>query len=150
MLVVLFQVGQARYALPSRDVIEVVPRLELRTLASAPAWLAGLAHVRGEIVPVIDLVARLEQRPASPVLSSRIALVRVATRRGPSVLGVLAERMTGTARLGAAGTYRSIALPDAPFLGEVRLDGGQLVQLLRPELLCTEDVEQILFAEAPS
>lgn len=146
MLVVLFRVGSQAYALPSRDVLEVVPRVALRPLAGAPPWLAGLARVRGEIVPVIDLVARLDQRPASPVLSSRIALVRVATRQGPAVLGILAERMTGTARLAEEGAFRSLALPDAPFLGEVRLGDGQLVQLLRPGQLCTADVEQVIFS----
>lgn len=145
MLAVLFSVGDDTYALPSASVIEVVPRLELRAVASAPLWLAGLARVRGAIVPIIDLSARIANRAASTVLSTRIALVRVSP--APRAVGVLAERMTGTARLSSDAAFRTLSLPDAPYLGDVMLDDGRLVQLVRPDKLFTGDIAEMLFAE---
>lgn len=147
MLVVLFQANQQAYALPSIDVLEVIPRIHLRPVHHAPPWLAGLGNLRGAVVPVVDLGARLGDRPASPALSTRIALVRPGGPR--PLLGLLAEQMIGTATLASADARRALAIPGAPFLGEVGLADGRLVQLLRPQHLLTPEVESLLFPEDP-
>lgn len=147
MLVVLFEANDQTYALPAGEVIEVLPSLALRDVPASPAWLAGLACVRAAVVPVVDLSARLGGRPARAALSTRIALVRRAGREGAAV-GLLAEKMTGTARVEQVGALRSLAVPDAPFLGDVVLDDGRMIQLVRPQhLLLSADIEALLFEE---
>ncbi len=146
MLVVLFQATQQSYGLPATEVLEVIPRVSLRSVAGAPFWLAGLGNVRGQIVPVVDLAARLAERPAAAALSSRIALVRRAGPGSPLV-GLLAERMTGTAQVAAQQAFRTLTLPHAPYLGEVFLEDGRMIQLIRPNDLLGEDIEHLLFGE---
>ena len=62
----------------SARVVELVPRVELRPVPHAPAFLAGLLGYRGKVVPVIDLGVLLELAPCRGSLSTRIILVNDA------------------------------------------------------------------------
>jgi chemotaxis-related protein WspB len=146
MLVVLLQANQQLYALPAGEVVEVVPLVELHPIRRAPPWLVGFANLRGVVAPVLDLPSLLGERPAPRVLGTRIALLRVQAGPHP-LLGLLAERMIGTARLSPHSAFRTLSLPEAPYLGEVLLDDGRLVQMLRPRHLLSPDVQQTLFLQ---
>ena len=75
MLFLTFTVGANRYAIDVTRVVEVVPRVELRKIPHAPAFLAGLLGYRGKVVPVIDLGLLLGITPCRDCLSTRIILV---------------------------------------------------------------------------
>ena len=75
MLLLTFTAGTNRYAIDVTRVVEVVPRVELRKIPHAPAFLAGLLGYRGEVVPVIDLGLLLDAAPCRDCLSTRIILV---------------------------------------------------------------------------
>ncbi|MBE0541161.1 MAG: chemotaxis protein CheW, partial [Verrucomicrobia bacterium] len=99
MLYLLFQLGHDRYALPARDVVEVLPYLALPPIPRAAPGVAGLCNYRGRPVPVLDLCALLWDRPARAVLSTRIIIVKAGEPSAPeSLLGFIAERATGTLR----------------------------------------------------
>ena len=53
--VLVFALGEERYAVPSEQVREVRALDRLTPLPSAPAFVAGLTNVRGRVVPVLDL-----------------------------------------------------------------------------------------------
>ena len=57
--------GDVRVALPIEMVGEVLPVPPLSPVPMAPAWVAGIASVRGEVVPVVDAGRRLLARPSS-------------------------------------------------------------------------------------
>ena len=73
MLLLTFTAGPNRYAIDVTRIVELVPRVELRKIPHAPAFLAGLLGYRGKVVPVIDLGLLLDVPPAgivsAPVLS---------------------------------------------------------------------------------
>jgi chemotaxis-related protein WspB len=148
VLVVSFRAGNQAFALLAIDVVEVVPRVPIRPIALGPAWVAGVARLRGSVVPVIDFVARISGEPAADRMSTRIAIVAPVVRGSGRSVGLLVERLTGTSRIDPSGTFGTLAIPDAPFLGEVVLDGADPVQLVRPGYLIPRDVEDVLFAEA--
>ena len=75
MLLLTFTAGANRYAVDVARVVEVVPRVELRKIPHAPAFLAGLLGYRGKVVPVIDLGLLLGVAPCQDCLSTRIILV---------------------------------------------------------------------------
>ena len=75
MLLLTFTAGANRYAVDVARVVEVVPRVELRKIPHAPAFLAGLLGYRGKVVPVIDLGLLLDVAPCRDCLSTRIILV---------------------------------------------------------------------------
>ncbi len=97
MLMLLFYLGDDRYALESRRVVEVVPLVALKKLHHAPEYLAGLFDYRGLIVPAIDLCHLIRGTPCRSYLSTRIILVNYLDRSPtPHIVGLMAERITET------------------------------------------------------
>ncbi|MGH7785738.1 MAG: chemotaxis protein CheW [Candidatus Binatia bacterium] len=132
MLVLLLSNGDQRFALDAREVVEVVPSVPLRPVPAAPAWIAGLLHHRGDIVPVVDLARLSRGLAAAPRLSTRIVVLRRRDTPDAGLIGVLAEGVTETARIDPAALRDpGVRASDAPWLGRIALDGGALVQLVR-------------------
>lgn len=83
----LLYCGEAdeRCALPLACVEEVVPIARLLPLPEAPAYVAGVLDLRGQLVPILDLVARLHGRLREHELDDSIIVCRVGER----VVGLL-------------------------------------------------------------
>jgi chemotaxis-related protein WspB len=130
MLVLTFQVAEVPYAVAVRRVVEVVPRVELRAIPHAPAYLAGLLRYRGGAVPVVDLGA-LMGGPACPDrLDTRIILVG---RDGAGLVGLVAERVDDVREVDEARrAMAGLAIGDAPYLGPIYETDGGLIQLIEP------------------
>src|ERR1700748_205474 len=56
---VVFTLGAEHYALPIHAVNEIIRYAEPRSVASRTDWVRGVISLRGRIVPVYDLAARL-------------------------------------------------------------------------------------------
>ncbi|MFN8224903.1 MAG: chemotaxis protein CheW [Gaiellales bacterium] len=56
---VVFSLGDEEYALPITQVQEIIRFSEPRPVASDVAWIRGVISLRGKIIPVCDLAARL-------------------------------------------------------------------------------------------
>ena len=99
MLLLLFTLGQHRYALAARQVIEVVPLAELKEIPRAPDYVAGVLNYRGTPVPVLDLTRMNQNYPSRVCMSTRIILVNYnASGATPNILGLMAERVTETTK----------------------------------------------------
>ena len=57
--IVVFSLGGEEYALPIGQVQEIIRYTEPRSVASDASWIRGVISLRGKIVPVCDLAARL-------------------------------------------------------------------------------------------
>jgi purine-binding chemotaxis protein CheW len=75
----LCRVGVRLCALPIEHVVETMRPLPTSALRGAPAFVAGVAIVRGQPVPVLD-VSRLLESVASVSPPERFVTVRVGTR----------------------------------------------------------------------
>jgi chemotaxis-related protein WspB len=131
MLLLTFTVHGGPYALDVAGVIELVPRVELRAIPHAPAYLAGLLGYRGEVVPVIDLGLLLGSSPGADRLSTRIILVKSTpdgqNRKGDAGhLGLIAERVIDLVEVTPEQvTPAPVHLARAPYLGAIaRTDRG--------------------------
>lgn len=56
---VVFTLGTEHYALPIQQVHEIIRYTQPRSVASQTDWVRGVISLRGRIVPVYDLAARL-------------------------------------------------------------------------------------------
>jgi purine-binding chemotaxis protein CheW len=56
---VVFTLGSEHYALPIQEVHEIIRYTEPRSVASRVDWVRGVISLRGRIVPVYDVAARL-------------------------------------------------------------------------------------------
>ena len=135
MLVVTFRVAAAAYAIPSEQVLAVIPQVELRPIAHPSAWLKGVFAYRGELTPVVDLCQLIAGYACPERLSSRIALVRSTTPQGGArTLGLLAEHMTEARRLDAR-LAAAPPLTPAPYFGDVLLEGSEPLQFLKVDAI---------------
>ena len=105
----LLDIAGARYALAIDAVGEVLPVPPLSPVPMTPVWMAGVADVRGVVVPVIDAGVRLGRAPASR--DGRIVLTR-PDENGERV-GLIVD--------GVAGLVEQGADPGAPRLDLAKL-----------------------------
>ncbi|CAM2895390.1 chemotaxis-related protein WspB [Pseudomonas gessardii] len=148
-LFLVFHIGSERYALKATEVAEVLPRLPLKPIAHAPAWVAGIFAHRGYMVPVIDLSALTFGTPAQARTSTRLVLVnyRPQAWQAPRWLGLILEQATDTLRCDPAD-FQPYGLDNrqAPYLGPVREDERGLMQWIGVADLLTAEVRALLFA----
>ena len=144
MLFLLFQLGEARYALDTAAVLEIVPCISLRPVPHARPGVAGLLDYHAAPVPVLDLCALATGQPARGRFSTRLILVRTPAAvdsSGQGVVGLLAERATSILRREPADfTSTGLHAPDAPFLGPVTTDAGGFIHRVDLERLLTGTV----------
>jgi chemotaxis-related protein WspB len=150
MLLLVFRAGEALYAIDASKVVEVTPRVELRVIPQAPAFLSGLLGYRGRIVPVIDF-SRLIGGSTSPSrLSTRIILASWTTPDGkPRLIGIVAEDVSRVVYADPGQVVSpAMQLDEAPYLAEVlRIDEG-LVQLVRADKLISERLQDALLGSS--
>jgi chemotaxis-related protein WspB len=153
MLVLTFQIGNNRLALDVRRVREVVPRVRLQPVGSAPPWLAGVFIYRGGVVPVIDLHRLLGAGDCPPHLSTRIILVSHVHASAEQLVGLLATQVADIRDVPAPLSSASLTVPGQPDLGPVLVDGQEIVHLIELSRLLPESYQRqlaIVPAELPS
>jgi purine-binding chemotaxis protein CheW len=82
-LYVVFKVGGAEYALAADTVFQMESFTGVTAVPGTPSFVAGIVHVRGRVVPLIDLRIRFGLTPGPPALENRI------------VVGIWLERLVG-------------------------------------------------------
>ena len=132
MLALLFYISDVKYIIKCEKIREIAPVVVLKTVPHAPDYFAGYFNYRGEIVPVIDLCRLIQGTPCRARLSSRIILVDYRARGGASyILGVMAEQVTETIKKpGDAFQKPGIRSKEAPYLGGIVMDNGEMIQYI--------------------
>jgi purine-binding chemotaxis protein CheW len=134
--ILVFTLGAARYALWSTDVRELIRAVAIVPLPRAPRIVEGVINLRGQIVPVLDLRARLGLVPKPLEPTDHFIVVSAGER----LVAVRADRALS---LVTVGTGSLDELQAAPFLaGAARLpDGLVLIHDLRTFLAAGETTE---------
>lgn len=149
MLMLLMKIGRDQYALRASGIVEIVPRVALRSVPQAPREVAGLMNFRGEIVVVIDLSRLVLDEPCSESLSSRIIVVEYVNIGGEvRRLGLLAERVTEMIDKNEEDFITSSLNVDrTAFLGGVSVDERGMTQYLVVEKLIADSLLHTLLPE---
>ena len=148
MLLLVFQLGGDRFALDTRQVVEVLPPVQCRPLPQAPIGVAGVFSYHGAPVPLLDLAALALGTPSRPRMSTRIILVNYEDAGETHLLGLLAEKTTATIRRTDAEFADSgVAVDSAPYLGPVTSDERGMIQRVELNELLPESARAILFRQ---
>jgi purine-binding chemotaxis protein CheW len=91
---VVFSLGDEEYALPIADVHEIIRYTEPRSIASSVGWIRGVISLRGKIVPVYDLAARLGQSRDETGPEQKIVIVETAVDMAGVMVDDVAEVLT--------------------------------------------------------
>lgn len=102
-LLMVFRLGDERYALPLSNVMEVLGNPKLTPVPGAPPSIAGVVQVRGEIRPVYNLPRELSRSENAEEWGGEIVLIRNAGQQFgirvdevEEIRSVSAERIPGT------------------------------------------------------
>ena len=94
---VVFSLGSEEYALPIGAVHEIIRFSEPRSVASEVPWIRGVIALRGKIIPIFDLAARMGLEPSEPgkivIVSSGVGQVGVMVDEVEEVLTVTSEQL---------------------------------------------------------
>jgi purine-binding chemotaxis protein CheW len=84
---VVFELDGREFALPLREVAEILRMVAITPMPEVPRWVVGVINLRGRVIPVIDLRRRLGIEPAEPGLNTPILVVEQGARK----LGLIAD-----------------------------------------------------------
>ena len=91
---VVFTLGNEEYALPIRQVHEIIRYTEPRSVGAGAGWVRGVISLRGKIVPVYDLAARLGLETEERSEGGKIVIVETATDMAGVVVDDVEEVLT--------------------------------------------------------
>ncbi|HVP66341.1 MAG TPA: chemotaxis protein CheW [Anaeromyxobacteraceae bacterium] len=121
---VIFRVGSEEYAVDVRRVREVVAPLPVRRMPRVPEFMEGVADLRGEIIPVIDVRRRFGLHAGTPTRKTKLMVVHM----GGSKVGLVVDAVLEVMRVSRAAIRPAppLAGRDAPglFLGVVGAHSG--------------------------
>src|SRR5450755_4764810 len=92
---VVFTLGAEHYALPIQSVHEIIRYAEPRSVASRTDWVRGVISLRGRIVPVYDVAARLGIA-SEPSEHTKIVIVEAGTETAGVIVDSVEEVLTVT------------------------------------------------------
>ena len=121
---VVFSLGEEEYALPITQVQEIIRYTEPRAVASDVHWIKGVISLRGKIIPVCDLAARLG---LSSQCGDRANIVIVETEGGTA--GVIVDDVEEVLTVEAA-QLDAVPAAGADFIDAVAKIDDRLIVLL--------------------
>src|SRR5581483_1201288 len=124
---VVFSLGAEEYALPIMQVQEIIRYTEPRAVASEADWIKGVISLRGKIVPVCDLAARLGL-PADVATDAKIIIVETGGVTAGVIVDDVAEVLTVD-----ASQLDSVPAAGTNFIDAVAKINDRLVVMLNPE-----------------
>src|SRR5512142_38613 len=129
---VVFTLGAEHYALPIQQVHEIIRYTQPRSVASHTDWVRGVISLRGRIVPVYDLAARLGV-PSELTEHTKIVIVEA----GSETAGVIVDGVEEVL------TVEDEQMQEAPGADTTLIDsiakiGNRLVVLLKPSAIFSE------------
>jgi purine-binding chemotaxis protein CheW len=133
---VLFVVGEHRFGIPIDRIREIIPSRPYTPLPGSGEHVCGLINLRGRIVTVVDLGARLNLPPARANPDHSIVIVE----HGGRLVGMAVEQVARIAAVDAgslqdsAETLRSLRLDRAYLRGVGEVDDEIFVAVDPDEL----------------
>lgn len=131
MLLLLFEIGEGRYAITVSQIVEIVPLVRLKKIPMAPPYVAGLMNYRGLPVPVVDLGVLVVGEPCEPKFSTRIILANYKSAEGQNerIIGMIASQVTETVKTKLTKVPSSgVLMDDSLYPNGIEADTEGMVQ----------------------
>ena len=129
---VVFTLGAEHYALPIHAVNEIIRYSEPRSVASRTEWVRGVISLRGRIVPVYDVAARLGLA-TELTEQSKIVIVEA----GGEIAGVIVDAVEEVLTVSADQIEEAPGADPAMIEAIVRIDDRLIVLLTLSTIFAT-------------
>lgn len=134
MLLLLLYAGDSAFALDTEFVVEVIPKVNLKTIPQTPPFVSGRMNYGGIPIPVVDLCQLLENRPSSSAMHTRIIVLKDIYEGENRYMGLMGEKITETFDRERKQFIESgFTIDQFPYLKGVLTEGGFSVQFLSVE-----------------
>jgi len=134
---VLLRLGERRFALPARQVAELVAPSRIFRFPHKSAEIEGVILRRGRMIPITDIADRLNGKKLT---TRRFFLL--ATRKFATQADWIAIPVSGECELVATDMMESGA-NDSPHVAGWLSHGGEVIEVLRLSILTPGPVEHI-------
>ena len=150
MLMLVFRLGDNRYAIATPAIVTVLPRVNLQPLPGSSPAVAGVFSYQGQVVPVLDLNQLLRGAASSALLSTRIVLVNQGAPDEPTrLLGLLAEQATEMLESHQVEKIAErVDFCQSPYLSEMLVSQQDIIQQLQIYSLLSQPAYDALIAQA--
>ena len=123
---VVFSIGSEEYALPIGAVHEIIRYTEPRSVTSDVPWIRGVIGLRGKIIPIFDLCARMQL--AAGETEGKIVIVETGTGQVGVMVDEVEEVLTVNAEM-----LEDVPTADRDTIEAIAKIDDRLVILLNPE-----------------
>ena len=121
-----FRLAGGLFALPVGQVREILRVREVAPVPHPPFPVIGVINLRGRVVPLLDLRARLALRATPPDAGSRVVLVESQKRR----IGLLVDGVERVAQLAQSAMHEPPGGSGTPEVRGLHVDDGRETRLL--------------------
>lgn len=136
---VVFTLGSEHYGLPIQQVHEIVRYTEPRAVASRLPWVRGVISLRGRILPVFDLAARVGVA-CQPSEHAKIVIVE----SGEDTAGVIVDSVEEVLTVTPEQIKDVPDGADTTLIDAIAKLGDRLVVLLKPStIFATADAPRL-------
>lgn len=137
--VLTFQLGPEIYGVDIGTMREISKLRPITEVPRAPAFLPGIITLRGTVVPIIDLRARMGLAPAAPTRASRILIIE----HEQEPYGLIVDAVIRVVRM-VNEQIETSPLPggiDSEFITGLARDADDLIVLLNLNTVVTFSIE---------
>jgi purine-binding chemotaxis protein CheW len=94
-----FRIGEQEFCVDIMAVREIRGWTQATPLPQAPSYVRGVINLRGAVLPIVDLSARLGLGATQPDVRNVIIVVRIGTRLVGLLVDAVSEVLTATAEM---------------------------------------------------
>jgi len=134
-----FLVGEENFAISILDVKEIIEMNAITRVPMTPSYIRGVINLRGNVVPVIDLSARLGRECSEITKRTCIVLVQVEYHEESQFLGMLVDAVDEILDL-----PESNIMPPPDFGADIRNDFIQAMGRVGDEFIILLDINRVL------
>jgi twitching motility protein PilI len=137
---VAFELLDLQMVSPMGQVTEIIPVPQITHIPRVKNWVQGLANVRGQLVPVIDLPVFLGQHEIPNIKTRRLMVVKL----GDYIVGLIVNRVHGMKQI-TLDQFNNV-LPSSTEESVKRFLAGQF-ETQEGEMLLF-DMQKLLYSDA--
>lgn len=134
---IVFRIGDQEFCVDIMSVREIRGWMPATVLPRSPSYVRGVINLRGTVLPIVDLAARLEYPPAIPTTRHVIVVTQIANQ----VIGLLVDAVSDIL------TFDETQIQPTPpvasesarsFVGGLIALEGRMINLLRLDNILSE------------